>query len=91
MSRCPSQWSPNELIHLALTSTITDIGQLTNAQKRFLNRAVKRGWLAKGRGGPFPAIKTVYAHPGFDFDGERERHVEYMKRLMEMDVRRLGW
>lgn len=50
--------SLDPIIKRALLDTITDIGQLTPAEKRTLNRAVKRGWLAKGKGGPYPDPKN---------------------------------
>lgn len=65
-----------DLVKRALTETICSIGQLSDADKRLLDRYVKKGWLAKGHGGPFPCIKTVYAHPGFDFIADRERHYQ---------------
>lgn len=30
----------------------------------------------KGKGGPYPALKTVYAAPGYDFIAERNRAVD---------------
>jgi hypothetical protein len=43
--------------------------------------------LSKGRGGPFPNLKTVYAHPGFDFTGDRERQVEAAFAVYETEKR----
>lgn len=63
----------SEIIKRALVYSVTDIGQLTAQDKRDLQRAVKRGWLSKGIGGPFPKLKVVYARLGYDFQGERER------------------
>ncbi len=60
------------IVKRALVETVTDIGQLTPAQLRELNDAVDAGYLAKGKGGPYPKSKIVYAHPGFDFAAERE-------------------
>lgn len=59
------------IVKQALTSSITDIGQLTSEQKRTLNRYVRRGWLSKGKGGGWPVLKTVYACPGFNFVEQR--------------------
>lgn len=81
--------SLDPIIKRALLDTITDIGQLTPAERQTLNRAVKRGWLAKGKGGPYPILKTVYAHSGFDFAAHRAQHVAEMKFLHSMD-RMLG-
>lgn len=58
----------------ALLETVTDIGQLTAQEKRELTRAVKAGYLSKGKGGPYPIVKTVYAGPGFDFAADRAYH-----------------
>lgn len=77
------------IVRRALVDTITDIGQLTPKEKRTLNRAVKRGTLAKGKGGPFPILKTVYAFPGFDFAAARAQHIAEMKLLHAVD-RMLG-
>jgi len=62
----------SEIVRQAILKPITDIGQLTEQDRRELNKAVKAGLLIKGQGGPFPALKTVYAAPGFDIDAERE-------------------
>lgn len=79
-----------EIVKRALTQTVTDIGQLTDTEKRALNSYTKRGYLSKGKGGPFPMIKTVYAVPGFDFAAHRQAHVDYMMYLAELDRQRLG-
>lgn len=76
-----------EIVKRALVETIVDIGQLTKTEKRELNAAVKRGYLSKGKGGPFPKEKTVYAHPGFDFGVDREYHYQEFKRLAVWDER----
>ena len=75
-----------EIVKRALVSTVTDIGQLTPVDKRELERAVKRGYLSKGRGGPFPAIKTVYAFPGYDFAEARRMIVAEMMELAHIDA-----
>lgn len=74
-----------EIVKRALVETVTDIGQLTAAQKRELNAAVKRGWLSRGKGGPFPILKTVWACPAFDFDASRRRYVAEMMAWAELD------
>jgi hypothetical protein len=70
----------HDVIKRALVRTVTDIGQLTADERRALSRAVARGWIAKGKGGPYPCIKTVYALPGYDFSGARQRSIA---RLLE--------
>lgn len=80
-----SEFTSAELIHQALTRTITNIGQLTPSQIRTLDGFVKKGWLSKGKGGPFPAIKTVYAYPGFDFANDRQRHIDHAMFLAALD------
>lgn len=72
---------PGYLMKWALTETITSIGQLSKEEIRFLEKAVKRGWLEKAKGGEFPALKTVYARPGFDF---RKQRADMIKEVMEI-------
>lgn len=74
-----------EIVRRAMVETVVSIGQLSDSEIRTLNKYVKRGWLSKGQGGPFPKLKTVYACPGFDFAGERERWVDYMMMLADLD------
>lgn len=76
----------SEIVKRALVETVTDIGQLTPVNKRELERAVRRGYLSKGRGGPYPAIKTVYALPGFDFAADRALIVAEMMELAHIDA-----
>jgi len=76
-----------EIVKRALVDTVTDIGQLTPTERRTLARYVKRGWLSKGKGGPYPRLKTVYACPGFDFDASRERYIEHAMKLAALDRR----
>ena len=58
------------------------VGDMIQAQKRLLDRAVKKGDLSKSReAGPFPKPKTCYAAPGYDFQRSREAHIEEMRRL----------
>jgi len=74
----------------ALASPVTDIGQLTRAEKLELERAVRSGILAKGQGGAFPILKTVYAVVGHDFAAERASWIAYWKQLAGLDRARLG-
>lgn len=76
----------SEIVKRALVETVTDIGQLTPVDKRELERAVKLGYLSKGRGGGFPKEKTVYAFPGYDFAGERRLIVRQMMVLSHIDA-----
>ena len=74
-----------EIVKCALVETVTDIGQLSESEKRELNRAVKRGWLSKGKAGPFPRLKTVYACPAFNFTANREAYIAEAMRYAELD------
>lgn len=76
------------IVKRALVETVTDIGQLTTQEKRELARAVKAGYLSKGKGGPYPVLKTVYAHPGFDFAADREYHYRQFLVWHALDVAR---
>lgn len=76
-----------EIVRRALVETVTDIGQLSKSDIYQLNKYVKRGWLSRGKGGPYPILKTVYAHPGFDFAASRKRWVDYMMTLADLDQR----
>ena len=76
-----------EIVRRALVHTVTDIGQLTPADKRTLEAHVKRGVLSKGKGGPFPTPKTVYAHPGFDFDSDRTEQINQILRIANMETK----
>jgi hypothetical protein len=60
-----------EIVKRAMTRTVTDIGQLSAGDIRTLNDYVKKGYLSKGKSGGFPAIKTVWAVPGYDFASMR--------------------
>lgn len=73
------------IIRRALLETVTDIGQLSASEVKELNRAVKQGYLSKGKGGCFPRLKTVYAYPAYDFVGERNRYVNHMMALAYLD------
>lgn len=74
-----------EIVRRALVDTVVDIGQLSVREKRTLKAYVKRGWLDQGQGGPFPKIKTVYAHKDYDFTRHRRAWVNYMMYLSELD------
>lgn len=74
-----------EIVKRALVETVTNVGQLSPQEQRALNAYVKRGWLSKGQGGPFPRLKTVYAHPGYDFAAWRERYVKHAMALAALD------
>lgn len=76
-----------EIVRRALVETVTDIGQLSKAEIYQLNKYVKRGWLSRGKGGPYPILKTVYAHPGFNFAASRERYVEAAMAAYEVEKR----
>ena len=66
------------IVERALTETVTDLGQLSKAERAALRLYVRRGCLARGQGGPYPSLKTVYAVPGYDFVGERRRMIQRM-------------
>lgn len=69
----------------AFVETVCDIGQLSKPEIYQLSKYVKRGWLSKGKGGPFPILKTVYTCPGFDFAASRDRYVEEAFRLADIE------
>lgn len=60
---------------------VVDIGQIPDKQKAALKRAVRRGEIAAGKGGPFPKIKTCYGPLGSDFAGKRTMDVRRMLAL----------
>ncbi len=74
----------SEIVKRAMVETITNIGQLSADEKRELERAVRKGWLSKGKGGAFPMPKTVYAHPGFDFAADRRFY--YRQFLLDSGI-----
>jgi hypothetical protein len=76
-----------EIVRRALVETVTDVGQLSKSDLYQLNKYVKRGWLSRGKGGPFPILKTVYAHPGFDFTASRDAYVEAAMACYEIEKR----
>src|SRR6478735_11507057 len=73
------------IVKRALVETVTDIGQLSKSDLYQLNKYVKRGWLSRGKGGPYPILKTVYACPGFDFAASRERYIEAAMAAYEIE------
>lgn len=76
-----------EIVQRALVETVVDIGQLSKSEIYQLNKYVRRGWLSKGKAGPYPALKTVYAVPGFDFAASRDAYVEEALRLADIEKR----
>lgn len=60
-----------KIVMRAMEHTVIDIGQLTADEISTLESYVQKGYLSKGKGGPYPVKKTVYAHPGYDFAGAR--------------------
>jgi hypothetical protein len=75
-----------DIVKRAMLNPITDIGQLGKNEKKSLNLYVKKGVLAKGRGGPFPALKTVYALAGYDFVKARNEVIEQVKQIDEYET-----
>lgn|SRR6185437_972274 len=78
------------IVKRALLESVTDIGQLSDTERCDLRNAVNRGLLCKGKGGPFPALKTVYAKPGFDFAAQRAGHIATMEFARALDRLALG-
>ena len=64
------------IVKMARKSGITSIGQIKPDEQKALDSAVKRGLLKKGQGGPYPAPKTVYAHPDADIEGTRQKFIQ---------------
>lgn len=79
-----------EIVRRAMVETICDIGQVTDKEKRVLNAYVKRGYLSKGKSGPYPNLKTVYAVPTFDFVADRERWIDHAAYLGDLDAEARG-
>lgn len=75
------------IVRRAMVETVTDIGQLSKPETYQLSKYVKRGWLSKGKGGPFPKLKTVYACPGFDFEQDRQREIDAHMTAYETEER----
>lgn len=76
------------IVEQVIASPRCDLGQFTQHEKRELERAVRSGVLSKGRGGPYPKIKTVYARPGFDFARDRENGIAEVRRAAMWDIAR---
>lgn len=70
-----------EIVLIAMVKPVTDIGQLSKQNVSDLNKFIKSGVLAKGKGGAFPKEKTVYALIGHDFKASRETMVREMLSL----------
>lgn len=77
-----------DIVKRALVHSVTNLGQLTHEQKLELEYAVRKGWLSKGKGGPFPILKTVYARPGFNFASDREASIAVLRRAHMLDIAR---
>lgn len=86
----PRQAAMEDIVKRALVYTVTNIGQLSKDELRTLDRAVRRGWLSKGKGGPCPIPKTVWAHPGFDFAADRAAQVKVMLGWIAIDAHNAG-
>jgi hypothetical protein len=78
------------IIKRALLETVVNTGQLTSQEERELNKAVRKGWLSKGKGGPWPILKTVWARPGFDFAADRAAWLDYWYEVSKIDAAKLG-
>lgn len=76
------------IIKRALVETVTNIGQISHQDRLDLEYAVRKGWLSKGKGGPYPMLKTVYAHPGFNFEASRDVFIAEMMAWHALDVAR---
>ena len=77
------------IVKRALADTITNLGQLSVGERRELNRAVADGILSKGKGGPYPILKTVYARPEFNFAAARFTAIEELARVHLFDIARV--
>jgi hypothetical protein len=79
----PNPRVATEIVQWARLFSVCDMGQITTMQRRELDRAVAAGYLVKGKGGPYPVLLNVYAHPGYDFAEERVAEIaaiEYLKK-----------
>ena len=78
------QYSP--IVQRALDEGhVTDLGQLTGEEARALKVAVQNRVLKKGKGGGYPAVKTVYARPDFDINGHHAAELSKLNRAAAMD------
>uniref|UniRef100_A0A6M3LPT2 Uncharacterized protein n=1 Tax=viral metagenome TaxID=1070528 RepID=A0A6M3LPT2_9ZZZZ len=73
------------IVKRAMLHPITDIGQLTIQDKKHLQKYVKMGVLIKGKGGPFPKLKTVYALIGHDIELRRKIDIAEMMRIAKYE------
>ena len=78
------------IVKRAMTETVTDIGQLSDEDKKHLNKYVKDGVLISGKGGSFPKEKTVYAIKGFDIQADRHKQMKEMLDTAEKMDRATG-
>jgi hypothetical protein len=74
-----------EIVKRCLLRPTSDIGQFTHEEVLQLNRAVRHGYLSKGKGGPYSNLKTVYAVPGFDFAADRQAHIDMAMRIADYE------
>lgn len=74
-----------DIVKRAALHTITDIGQITPQDKRQLNKYIKLGMLTKGKGGPYPRLKIVYAIKGHDFISERKEWIKEVIRISDYE------
>lgn len=79
-----------EIVKRAMVETVVDTGQLSKSEVYQLNKYVKRGWLSKGKGGPYPKLKTVYAVPTYDFEANRQAWIDHLMAIAAMDKARRG-
>ena len=73
------------IVKRAMLNPITDIGKLSKEQKKDLEKYVKMGILIKGKGGPFPKLKTVYALIGHNFIEARKEFIAEMYRIADYE------
>lgn len=73
------------MIDILNNCPVTDIGQFDKPTLALLNKAAKMGAISKGKGGDFPAIKTVYVPVGFDFIAHRQEVIDRCKRITEFE------
>lgn len=76
------------IVERAMLHRICDLGQFTHAERLQVERAVRNGVLSKGKGGPYPKLKTVYAAVHFDFARDREAGVAELRRAHMIDMAR---
>jgi hypothetical protein len=67
---------------------VTDLGQLTDEEKKALKAAVKNGVLKKGKGGGFPVRKTVYVPPAFDIKGHHAAELAHLDHAAQFKAGR---